>query len=56
MRVKNIRKNLNLQIRKYKKNFQDKLRSLKNKHPKAYWNLIKGSSVKVKNELQHDNL
>ena len=36
---------LNLQLKKYKNNFHNELRSLKNKDPKAYWNLIIGSSV-----------
>ena len=45
-----------MQLGECKKNFQDELRSLGNKDPKAYWNLIKTSSVKVKNELQNVNL
>ena len=45
-----------MKLIKYKKNFQDELISLIYKDPKVYWNLIKGSSVKVKNELQNVNL
>ena len=36
---KEYKRELNRQLRKYKKHVQDELRSHKNKDPKVYWNL-----------------